>query len=272
MNRDNENQSIKKEYISLFPLAHDEESCAPGHYWGPGIRSHYVIHYVISGKGVLCSEGREFPVGKGQIFAVFPWTVIKYEADRKDPWHYSWINFYGSEADEIFSQLGISPEAPVFSMKNGDEALEVLRNMPAERGADVGKNLDFSARLYDFMSLLIKNKGVSERGENIYLTAAKRYIRSHYFEDITVEKIASNVGISRKYLFAIFKNYLGVSPKDYIVDYRMRRAEEFLSDESILIGNVAYSVGYKDPLTFSKMFKMKRGMSPSEYRKQKKEA
>lgn len=259
----------RREYNSLYPLAHDEEHCAPGHFWGPGIRPHYIIHYVVSGRGRLCHDGHEFVATAGQIFVIFPWTVIKYEADMKDPWHYTWINFYGNEAEEIFSQLGLSPTSPLLDLKNGDEVLEVMRKMPTERGADVGGNLDFSARLYDLMSLIVKNREESDRGENIYLTAAKRYIKAHYFEDITVERIAYNVGISRKYLFSIFKSYLGVSPKDYMVEYRMRRAEEFLCDTNIHVSNVAYSVGYKDPLTFSKMFKLKRGVWPTEYRRMK---
>ena len=264
------NNEAKKEYPSLFPLAHDEEICLPGHYWGWGIRSHYIIHYVVSGKGYLHYEGRDFTIGEGQMFVVFPRTLIKYEADERDPWHYSWINFYGSEAEEIFALLGITPEDPVFSMKNGDEGLEILRKMPTERGADLEKNLDFTALLYEFMSLLLKNREAHDKGENIYLTAAKRYIRAHYFEDISVEKIAAHVGISRKYLFAIFKSYLGISPKDYIVNYRMKRAVEFLGSEELRVADIAYSVGYKDPLTFSKMFKLKIGVSPTEYRMYKK--
>ena len=266
MNEEKRKQEIKREHTSLYPLAHDDEICPPGHYWGWGIRTHYIVHYVVSGKGYLHHEGRDFTVEEGQIFVVFPRTLIKYEADERDPWRYSWINFYGAEADEIFAQLGITHDSPVFSMKNGDEGLEILRQMPTERGAELGQNLDFTALLYEFMSLLLKNTETSARRENAYLSAAKRYIRSHYFEDITVEKIAAHVGISRKYLFAIFKSYLGISPKDYILNYRMKRAVEFLSGEELRIGDIAYSVGYKDPLTFSKMFKLKMGVSPSEYR------
>ena len=55
-------------------------------------------------------------------------------------------------------------------------------------------------------------------------------------------------------------------PKDYIINYRIEKAKVFLKDLSLPIGNVAYSVGYKDPLTFSKMFKLKTGVSPTEYR------
>ena len=257
---------LRREHHSLYPETSGEEICKAGHYWGPGIRSHYLVHYVISGRGRLFYDDREFQVKKGQIFVVFPWTVIKYEADCKDPWHYVWTSFFGDEAERIFGQLGISPDRPIFTVKNGAEVLETVRSMPPERSNETKTNLDFSARLYEFMSLLMENANEHEDRESGYLGAAKRYIRSHYFEDITVEGIAAHLGISRKYLFAIFKSRLGISPKDYVVDYRMKKAAEFLRNEGLSVGNIAYSVGYKDPLTFSKMFKLKMGVSPSEYR------
>ena len=255
----------------LFVCQFGEEACQPSHAYGPHVRDHVLIHFVASGNGIFHCGGRVYPVEAGQGFLILPGEETFYQASEHTPWHYAWVNFYGNEADEIFSHMGISTEFPVFTVKNGGEIVEVMRNMPTERSSDIEKNLDFSARLYELMSLLMKNKATSEGGENAYLASAKRYIKSHYFEDITVENISSHIGISRKYLFAIFKKYLGVSPKDYIVSYRMRRAEEFLGDESLSVGNIAYSVGYKDPLTFSKMFKMKTGMSPSEYRRKKNE-
>jgi transcriptional regulator GlxA family with amidase domain len=51
----------------------------------------------------------------------------------------------------------------------------------------------------------------------------------------------------------------------------MERAKEFLQDALLPIGSVAYSVGYRDQLTFSKIFKLKTGFSPTEYRKNQKD-
>ena len=120
--------------------------------------------------------------------------------------------------------------------------------------------------LYEFLSLIVQNSEQEQKSENIYLTTATRYIKAHYVEEISVDSVAAYIGISRKYLFAIFKSSLGISPKDYIIDYRMKKAKEFLKTPDLSVGSIAYSVGYKDPLAFSKMFKLKTGFSPSEYR------
>jgi len=261
--------SVKKKNDAIIPINKGEEVCAPNHSWGPGVRANYLIHYVIYGKGVYYCGPNKFLLQKGQIFVVFPGTVIKYQADENEPWHYTWVTFGGEEVKEVFSQLGITHRNPVFSTNNGQEILDVLRSMPSERSADMQSNLIFTARMYEFLSLLLENKHAPGSGENSYLTTAKQYIKAHYFEDLTVEQVAAHIGMSRKYLFAIFKRALNISPKDYIINYRMERAAAFLKDENLSVGNVAYSVGYKDQMTFSKMFKRKMGISPSLYRKQR---
>ncbi|MBE6651499.1 MAG: AraC family transcriptional regulator [Ruminococcaceae bacterium] len=245
----------------LKPVNSGEERCTPGHYWGAGVRGNYIIHYVISGKGVFyCGTGK-YTLMKGQAFVIFPNTIVKYQADMKDPWHYAWVVFDGEEARSVFDGLGVTVKAPIITSLDGKRAVDLIRQMPRERGGVLSENLRFSSLLYEFLSLLAENK-TDDRSENIYLNAATRFIRAHYHEDVTVESLAANVGISRKYLFVIFKNTLGISPKEYIIDYRMKKACEFLKDRNLSVSQVAYSVGYKDPLTFSRMFKTRFGVSP----------
>lgn len=256
----------QKHTDSLFPIGSGNERCLPGHTWGAGVRNHYVIHYVVSGKGVFYCGPKKYNLSQGDIFVIYPGTIVKYQADEKDPWHYMWVNFYGGEAKEIFADTGISVLNPIMKIKNAEETISIIEKMPTERSADTAVNLNFTANLYTFMSLIVSNGLKKEGTENTYLESAVKYIKAHYYDDISVEQIASHIGISRKYLFALFKKSLGISPKDYIIDYRIKRAKEFLKDKNLPIGNIAYSVGYSDPLTFSKMFKLKVGISPTEYR------
>ena len=256
----------KKHKNSLIPISSGEQRCAPEHSWGAGVRLHYTVHYVISGKGVFYCGTNKFRLRKGQIFVIFPGAVTKYQADELDPWHYAWVNFQGDEAKEILSAAGLSVTKPVMDMADGEAILSILRQMPPERSTDAGVNLSFTARLYEFMSVVVGNENNGIRTGNGYLEVALSYIKAHYYGKITVEQIASHVGISRKYLFAVFKNTIGISPKDYIIEYRIKRAKELLADKSLSVGHIAYSVGYEDQLTFSKMIKQQTGMSPTEYR------
>ena len=260
------NHKTPKKKNSITALLHFEEKCVPKHSWGPGVRSYYIIHYVISGKGVFYSDAHKYEIQKGQLFVIFPGTIVKYQADEHEPWHYTWITFSGDDADNILGELGLTRQNPVMDIKNESEVINLIRKMPQEHGTNVSENLLFTAKLYEFMSLLTDNKTEEGKSENIYLETAIRYIKANYHKELGVEQVASHIGISRKYLFAIFKKAHSVSVKEYITNYRIEKAKQFLLDKSLSIGNIAYSVGYKDQLTFSKMFKFKTGFSPSKFR------
>ena len=99
-----------------------------------------------------------------------------------------------------------------------------------------------------------------------YVDMAKRYIERNYFLDIKVEELAERIGVDRKYLRNLFTEHLGVSTKDYIMNLRIERAKELLSESDMSVISVASSVGYSDALGFSKIFKKYTGLSPSDYR------
>lgn len=256
----------KSENYPLTPISTGEEKCTPGHFWGAGIRPYYIIHYVISGTGVFYCGTDKHVVKAGQMFVIFPNTIVKYQADNNNPWHYTWVLFSGNEAKSILEYAGITYKKPIVEV-NDSRILDIFRTMPQEKGISPYDDLRFTALLYEFMSLLV-NIDKEDKGQSVYVTDVKNYVNAHYPETITVEKIASYIGIDRKYLYAVFKEATGISPKDYIVDYRIKKACELLKDKNLSIENVSFSVGYKDPLAFSKMFKSKIGVSPTEYRKQ----
>ena len=258
---------VKDEDYALTPIDTGEQRCPAGHFWGAGVRPCFLVHYVVSGKGVFFAGTKRYQLKKGQMFFIFPDSIVKYVADNEDPWHYVWVSFTGKAALKFLSDAGIDMQHPVITPKRSDDILSVIRSMPRERSEKASHNLHFTSMLYEFMSLIVSEGDGIESRENVYFSAAKRYIKAHYMEDITVDGIAEHLGISRKYLFAIFKSASGKSVQNYIIDYRMKEACRLLHDPTLPIGNVAYSVGYKDQLTFSKTFRSKQGVSPTEYRK-----
>ncbi|MBE6688569.1 MAG: AraC family transcriptional regulator [Ruminococcaceae bacterium] len=257
----------KKNRQSLRPLSAGEQHCPPKHTWGAGVRSYMVVHYIISGKGTFYCGTNKFSLGAGDMFFIFPNTIVKYQADKEDPWHYAWINFSGDDSQEILSHIGVSVRNPVLKFGEGSSLLPIMRAMPRDRSDNRAENLHFASLLYEFMSLILKNRTESEESETTYFSIATHFIKNHFSDAITVSDIAAHVRINRKYLHCVFKKSCGKSPKEYIIEYRMKKACEFLHEPELSISNIAYSVGYSDPLMFSKMFKRKTGKSPTEYRK-----
>jgi signal transduction histidine kinase/AraC-like DNA-binding protein/streptogramin lyase len=84
--------------------------------------------------------------------------------------------------------------------------------------------------------------------------------------NLTVESISSEVGLSRVHLFRKLKALTGLSPSDYIKDFRIKNACRLLMDGNMKISEVAYSVGFQDVHYFGKVFKKELGISPSLYK------
>ena len=93
----------EKELVSLSVYNVGFQKCASLHQWGPGIRNHYLIHHIISGKGTYEINHKKFQLRAGDTFLAYPNTEITYYADEKKPWEYAWVGFSGSDASMLLS-------------------------------------------------------------------------------------------------------------------------------------------------------------------------
>ena len=118
----------------------------------------------------------------------------------------------------------------------------------------------FVARICDFLDKNINaNQSVAER--------AKAYIEAHYADSgLTLDQVASEMGISPNYFSAQFKQNTGSSFINYLTNVRISHAKEHLKSGNYKTYEVALRCGYENPTYFSTIFKRRTGVSPSEYR------
>ena len=107
----------EKELVSLSVYNVGFQKCTPGYQWGPGIRDHYLIHYIISGSGSYIVNGNTYTLSAGDAFLVYPNTEVTYIASHKSPWEYAWVGFTGSDASIDFEKPRIFPPARRSSIK-----------------------------------------------------------------------------------------------------------------------------------------------------------
>lgn len=92
-------------------------------------------------------------------------------------------------------------------------------------------------------------------------------VRGNYKEDITLELVAEQVGVSASYLSRLFKEEMGIGFQEFLTNIRIEKAIELLQDDSVSIRDLAGAVGYNNPTYFCKTFKRKTGKTVGAYRK-----
>jgi len=100
-----------------------------------------------------------------------------------------------------------------------------------------------------------------------YVDFVKSYIKNNYKERILLSDIALLIHVSYPYLSSLFSKTLNISFTQYLLKYRLDKSKELLIRNQP-IKEVAMSVGFNDPMQFSKMFKKHVGISPSKYKEQ----
>lgn len=246
------------------------ESCEPGHSYGPVVRSGYLIHYVESGTGIYKVGDQVYRLKAGDAFLIVPGTLIYYEADKKDPWVYTWIGFEGVKVKEYLSRTTLLDE-PVFRYGDDERFRLCHERMYSANQLNENKDLLMNSILYEYLFLLAGkfpklDVSIQERKES-YIQEALKYLETSYDTEISVGGIADHLNIDRSYLHRLFKAKMGISLQKYLTNFRMKKACSMLVNTDYTIATIARSVGYQDSLYFSRLFRQQKKSSPSEYRK-----
>lgn len=248
------------------------QECKSGYVWGPGIRDHFIVHYILSGTGIFSDGKTKKKLFQGDGFVVFPNCLVTYAADSENPWAYSWVGFQGLKAESFLNKAGIYRESPFFTYKTDNKLKDCLGNMISEARLNTSSELMLLGHLYIFLSLLIKNNQKTSSYETKFLNQEKyvkrviEFISKNYSGKISISEIASIIGLDRSYLYVIFKKIMKISPQEFLINYRIERAIDLMQNPDLTIGDISRSVGYEDPLQFSKIFKKVKGISPNQFR------
>ncbi len=247
----------------------------PLHSFGPAVKPHYLIHFVLSGRGIFRSRDKEYHLEAGYGFLIEPEELAFYQADGQDPWTYVWVGFDGSEAEGCLRAMGLSGRHPIFKSGRSEELYDTVRDMMEHNTFGMANDLRRNGLLSIFLSLIAEDADVVEQNEtdrgNAYVRKAVAFIQTNYCDPIKVTDVAEYVCINRSYLYTLFQNYLGMSPQQFLTAFRITKARELLESTSYSIESIALSCGYADALNFTKAFRGMKGMSPSAFRKQARE-
>ncbi len=259
------NQNSGELYLNTCGCSQTE----PLHSFGPAVRPHFLIHFVLSGAGKFVVGGQEYPLKAGYGFLIEPNELTFYQADANKPWTYIWVGFSGSQAEEFLRKVGLSTKHPVFESDQSEELYETVKDMMEHNTYSMSNDIRRNGLLRVFLSIISENAMIPEKEEaengNYYVHKAIEYIRSNYYTPIKITDVANYVCINRSYLYTLFKNSLDMTPQEFLSLFRITKAVQLLAVTSLSIESIAISCGYSDPLVFAKAFRKLKGLSPSTF-------
>lgn len=265
--------NTKRYHIDLNLYTCGHEQCPPSMRIGPISRYHYIIHYVIKGKGTFEINNHTYHLTANQGFLIEPDILTTYESDNEDPWEYIWIGFVGSKAREYLDRANLSSNSPIFTYSKGNELEKCLATTVKNLTLRSNNDILLISNLYEFMYLLVDNNEKNSLPPAIgdiqqsYMEKAMLYCENNFHTPITVQDVADYIKIDRTYLNKLFNEYINKSPKQFLMELRMNKACKLLLETNLDIYTIACEVGYKNQFQFSKIFKKYKTVSPSEYRR-----
>ncbi len=174
---------------------------------------------------------------------------------------------------EVFERLFLTPgkSCLLFSESKALEIDALFREI-----ADTSTNNDdFSEyrKLALFLLLIEKlldsQSATSKPNLNNDIQKAIDFISENLDSSLNLDMICQNVFLTKPYFCNLFKSALGITVSQYITDRRIAMAKDLLSSSDMSVSQVGISCGFANFSYFSRVFKEKCGMTPSEYRKQK---
>lgn len=253
------------------------EQCAPDKEVISRPRDAYHLHVIMSGEGMLNTGTSERVLRAGQMFLLKPGVKLAYWPVAENPWAYCWMTFNGTKAEAYMREAGFVDDVCCLDVHVDTSEFYRLCNrvvsIPQLNDAGALRRLGL---LIEFIGLCIESaevgrkhsahrehKALSKKSD--YVTYAVKFIQNN-FASINIRDVASYLGIDRSYFSSIFKESMGISPNEYLLQVRMRQSAYLLQNLEMSIQDISRYVGYEDSLTFSKAFRRFFGVSPRYFR------
>ncbi|MEN9610244.1 MAG: hypothetical protein RLZZ628_1058 [Bacteroidota bacterium] len=246
------------------------------HYfnWEQGRRlQEYQMVYIANGKGIFEMENTEpFQVSAGTLLLLFPKVWHRYRPLETTGWEEFWVGFNGHYAEYLMRQDCFNPQKPLLNIGFNAEFLHIfIRLIDTVKYEGVAFTQISSCLVIQLLGLVYASALLSDKSSTRHdavIRAVRYKIHQQWAENLEMEKLAQEQNMSYALFRKIFKEMLGVSPGQYHLNLKIEKTAQMLRETNYSIAKIAESAGFESEFYFSRLFKQKMGLPPSEYRRQ----
>lgn len=248
-------------------------------YFGTHFHDTFELNYILTENVDVLMEDQIFTTKKGSL-CIFP-PFSPHMIRCKGQIYNRYVLYFN---DSLLLQLCGALEPAVSILKKShplmislnQDDVETLQHLfdtaYDETNSDLPSN-DFKevciiGNILSFVFPLMEQENVPPSARNHEIEEILNYINYHLHENITVESIAKHFAMSDTKLRRLIKTYTWLSPKELILNKRLKLAKSLLRSEDIKLDSIPFACGFSDYSYFAQCFKNKFGITPYQYLKQ----
>jgi len=229
----------------------------------------FQIVYISAGEGVFTSGNQTYSVNPGSVLLILPGLKHSYHPLPETGWHEHWVGFKGAYFSGLIKEGHFSPDQVFFQIGLHDSILSlfnlIIDEVQAQRPL---YQIKACAAILSLIAEVLTRDRRKEQLNSYQKTVekAKCLMESNVFSAIDLPSISDQLGISTSRLNEIFKTYTSMTPYQYYIQIKIYKAESILEQQDLSVKEVAHKMGFEDQYYFSRLFKNKTGVSPSEWK------
>lgn len=240
------------------------------------------LYYVVHGQGNRMAGDTLQPFAAGDVALIPPsmlhhWEYAFDSADKDGCVRYLMVAFSHSLVErciEMFPELRNRLAGVMFptdALKFGKESSRVIRKVLTEMNSmdELGR----LSAMFRLLPFIFTSSDHTFAGKPMRIEQDVRrmqqicaYVMAHYVHAISLDDIATEVGMNRSAFCSYFKRCKGMTFSQFVTQYRVNTACELLKHSQKQVSEICYLVGFNDVPHFNRIFKKMKHMSPKEYR------
>lgn len=260
---------VSDDYLSVNNCGYQATGSVDTTTIRPHGRSDYLLLYVWHGRLALAEGDEEISAPAGSLVLYRPRESQHYRHVAEERTEVYWLHFTGRGVAELLERAGIC--ARVTQTGCLPEAREryglLIRELQLKQRQ---YEMFCSAHAMTLISTFARQLSLEENAEDSHrsrrLSGVIEQMHLRCGEPLSVSDLAMQCGLSEYHFIHLFRDYTGFSPHAYITRLRLDKAKDLMVSTTMNISEIAFAVGYSNPLYFSRLFKRHTGVSPSRFR------
>jgi AraC-like DNA-binding protein len=226
--------------------------------------------FILSGSRKIKIAGREYQMSAPGLLIEQPGIVHEVKDDMPFEIMYLCYNIKYAESLKCFFPEPFSPFSNLdLSIDLWPQLNQLASLCASARTPGVADRIDrLAENLITDATIYIKTR--PEAGDSLRnaIYEAASYIEFHYMDDIDIDWLIKRSGFSKRTFLRRWEEIFNQPPGQFIASLKVRDAKRMLETGSLRISEISARLNFRDAFYFSRMFKKREGMSPSEYRSQ----